>query len=143
MGIFSFFRSRNEDHSAKVAKDRLQVLIAHERTGRNGPDYLPMLKQDILNVIKKYVSVGEDQVSVQLDTQENCDVLELNITLPEDGDAKLPARAASGSASRAATESAQATPPARKPVRNAGSLAAAGEKSSDGAKNSRSQSKVT
>lgn len=139
MGILSFFRSRNEDHSAKVAKDRLQVLIAHERTGRNGPDYLPMLKQDILNVIKKYVSVGEDQVSVQLETQENCDVLELNITLPEDGDAKLPSRSTSGKASRTET----AAQSSKKPVRNAGSLAAAGEKSSSSGKKSRSQSKVT
>ena len=84
MGFFRFFRSNKEDASAKLAKDRLQVLIAHQRTGRGGPDYLPMLKQDILDVIKKYVSVGDDALSVQLDTQDNCDVLELNITLPED-----------------------------------------------------------
>ncbi|MBX2838022.1 MAG: cell division topological specificity factor MinE [Gammaproteobacteria bacterium] len=85
MGFFRFFRSKSfdDDASAKVAKDRLQVLIAHERTGRNGPDYLPKLKQDILEVIKKYVSVEDEQVSVQLDTQDQCDVLELNITLPE------------------------------------------------------------
>jgi len=94
MGIFSFFRSRAEDASAKVAKDRLQVLIAHERTGRNGPDYLPMLKKDILAVIKKYVSVGEEQVSVQLDTQDDCDVLELNITLPEEDEGKAPKKPA-------------------------------------------------
>ena len=67
------------------------MLIAHERTGRNGPDYLPMLKKDILAVIKKYVSVGEEQVSVQLDTQDDCDVLELNITLP-DADESKPAK---------------------------------------------------
>lgn len=84
MGFFRFFRSKSEDASAKVAKDRLQVLIAHERTGRNGPDYLPMLKQDILDVIKKYVAVADDALSVQLETGEDCDVLELNITLPED-----------------------------------------------------------
>lgn len=135
MGIFSFFRSRNEDHSAKVAKDRLQVLISHERTGRNGPDYLPMLRQDILNVIKKYVSVDEEQVSVQLDTQENRDVLELNITLPEDGDVKK-----AGGASSARARSGKT---GRNPVRNAGSLAAAGDKLPDSEKKSRSQSKVT
>jgi cell division topological specificity factor len=84
MGFFKFFKSsRAEDSSASVAKDRLQVLIAHERTGRNGPDYLPMLKQDILDVIKKYVAVDDDALSVQLDSNEDCDVLELNITLPE------------------------------------------------------------
>ena len=91
MGFFKFFRSRSEDTSAQVAKDRLQVLIAHERTGRDGPDYLPMLKQDILNVIKKYVAVGDDALSVQLESQDACDVLELNITLPEQGsDTKKP-----------------------------------------------------
>ena len=131
MGIFNFFRSRTEDQSAKVAKDRLQVLIAHERTGRNGPDYLPMLKQDILNVIKKYVSVGEDQVSVQLDTQENCDVLELNITLPEDSDVKVTSKRVSGAN------------PARKQVRNSGSLPPAGKESGQSGKKSHSQSKVT
>jgi len=100
MGFFRFFRSKSEDTSAQVAKDRLQVLIAHERTGRDGPDYLPMLKQDILNVIKKYVAVGDDALSVQLETQDDCDVLELNITLPEDSDGgKKPA---AGSTKRAA-----------------------------------------
>ena len=84
MGFFRFFRSNKEDASAKLAKDRLQVLIAHERTGRGGPDYLPMLKQDILDVIKKYVAVGDDALSVQLESQDDCDVLELNITLPEE-----------------------------------------------------------
>ncbi len=128
MGIFSFFRSNNQGQSAKVAKDRLQVLIAHERTDREGPDYLPMLKQDILNVIKKYVSVGEEQVTVQLDTQENCDVLELNITLPEDNDLEEPTEDESE---------------AYKPVRNAGSLAPPGRKSGGRGKKSKSQSKVT
>jgi len=98
MGFFKFFRSRGDDLSAKVAKDRLQVLIAHERTNRNAPDYLPMLKRDLLNVIKKYVSVGDDQVSVQLDSQDEFDILELNITLPEDSGA--PASAAGRSAAR-------------------------------------------
>ncbi|MBX2882964.1 MAG: cell division topological specificity factor MinE [Granulosicoccus sp.] len=83
MGFFKFFKSRSEDSSASVAKERLQVLIAHERSGRNGPDYLPMLKQDILDVIKKYVAVDDDALSVQLDSNEDCDILELNITLPD------------------------------------------------------------
>lgn len=88
MGIFSFFRSRNEDTTAKVAKDRLQVLIAHERSDRDGPDFLPMLRKDILDVIKKYVAVGDDSVSVNVEQQDSCDVLELNITLPEEESAK-------------------------------------------------------
>lgn len=87
MGFFKFFKSGKEEQSAKLAKDRLQVLIAHSRTDRTGPDYLPMLRQDILDVIKKYVTVGDDALSVQIDQQDDCDVLELNITLPEDAEA--------------------------------------------------------
>lgn len=87
MGFFKFFQSSKEDKSAKLAKDRLQVLIAHSRTDRTGPDYLPMLRQDILDVIKKYVAVGDEALSVQVDQQDDCDVLELNITLPEDAEA--------------------------------------------------------
>ena len=83
MGFFKFFQ-QNDTTSAKVAKDRLQVLIAHERSGRDGPDYLPMLRQDILNVIKKYVAVDDEALTVQVESQNDCDVLELNITLPEE-----------------------------------------------------------
>lgn len=85
MGIFNFFRAKPKG-SAATAKERLQVLIAHQHVDSDGPDYLPLLKKDILNVIKKYVDIGEEQVVVQLDSQDDCDVLELNITLPEDGD---------------------------------------------------------
>jgi len=86
MGFFKFFRSGKEEQTAKLAKDRLQVLIAHQRSGKDGPDYLPMLRQDILDVIKRYVSVGDDALSVQIEQQDDCDVLELNVTLPEDAE---------------------------------------------------------
>ena len=86
MGFFKFFKSGKEEQTAKLAKDRLQVLIAHQRTDRTGPDYLPMLRQDILDVIKRYVAVGDEALSVQVDQQDDCDVLELNITLPEDAE---------------------------------------------------------
>ena len=92
MGFFKFFQSGKEEAStARTAKDRLQVLIAHQRTDRTGPDYLPLLRQDILDVIKKYVAVGDEALSVQVDQQEDCDVLELNITLPEDAEANAKA----------------------------------------------------
>ena len=83
MGFFKFFGGGRDNTTAQVAKDRLQVLIAHERSGRDGPDYLPMLRRDILDVIKKYIAVDDEALTVQLETQDDCDVLELNITLPE------------------------------------------------------------
>lgn len=82
MGILDYFRSRRNE-SASVAKERLQVIVAHERTRRNSPDYLPQLEQDILEVIRKYVAVDDEGVRVNLDKDGEFEVLELNIVLPE------------------------------------------------------------
>ena len=81
MSFIDFFRSRRPS-TASVAKERLQIIVAHERVQRGGPDYLPALQRDILEVIRKYVQIEEDQVSVNLDKADNCAVLELNVTLP-------------------------------------------------------------
>lgn len=80
MGILSYFRSKKQN-SASVAKERLQVLVAYERSQRNQPDYLPQLQQEILAVIAKYVDVSIDDVKINLD--EDCSILELNVTLPD------------------------------------------------------------
>ncbi len=81
MSIFDYFRSTKKD-SAAVAKERLQIIVAHERGKRNQPDYLPRMQQEILEVIRKYVPVDQEDVQVQLDESDNCSVLELNVTLP-------------------------------------------------------------
>ncbi|MEE9303284.1 MAG: cell division topological specificity factor MinE [Thiotrichaceae bacterium] len=83
MRLFDLFR-QNRKTSANQAKERLQILIAHERVNRDGPDYLPQLRRDIMRVIQKYVHISEDQVKVQVENGEGYDVLELNITLPDD-----------------------------------------------------------
>ena len=83
MGLFDLFR-QNKKKSAHRAKERLQILIAHERVDRNGPSYLPQLRHDIMQVIKKYVSIDEDHVTVQVENGPGYDVLELNVTLPDD-----------------------------------------------------------
>lgn len=68
--------------NAHVAKERLQIIIAHERGVLNGPDYLPALRLELMRVITKYVHVDQDQISVKLDAKNGCDVLELNVVLP-------------------------------------------------------------
>ena len=83
MSFFDYFKS-NKKNTASIAKERLQIIVAHERGKREQPDYLPQLQQEILAVIRKYVNVGDDQVQVQLDKNESCSILELNVTLPED-----------------------------------------------------------
>lgn len=83
MNLFDFFRERKPQNSASLAKERLQIIVAHERQQRGQPDYLPKLQRELLEVIRKYVPIEDDQVQVALENQGNCSILELNITLPE------------------------------------------------------------
>lgn len=83
MKFFDYFRSQNRK-SAAVAKERLQIIVARERSPRGGPDYLPLLKEELLNVIRKYVPIDPDAVKIQLDREGDCEVLELNVTLAAD-----------------------------------------------------------
>ena len=87
MPILDFFRKDKKPAASSIAKERLQIIVAHERSTlrHNGPDYLPDLERDILAVIQKYVEIDTDAVSVQLDQKgDDLSVLELNVTLPED-----------------------------------------------------------
>lgn len=83
--LFSFFRRAREPSSASQAKERLQILLAHERTDRTGPDYLPLLQKEIIEVIKKYVQVASDKVEVKLERGADISTLEVNIELPGPG----------------------------------------------------------
>lgn len=83
MSIFSYLLPKRQN-TASVAKERLQIIVARERSTRGGPDYLPQLQEELLQVVRKYVPVGQDAVNVQMDRESGCEILELNITLPED-----------------------------------------------------------
>lgn len=82
MSIFNYLKKRKS--TAKVAKERLQIIISHERSKQNTPDYLPKLQEEILEVIAKYVSIDRDQVSVNLERSGESAVLELNVTMPDE-----------------------------------------------------------
>ena len=86
MRFLDYFRS-NKKTSANMAKDRLQIIVASERMTRNGPDYLPLMKEEILLVVRKYIKVPDGAVKVQMDKEGDCEVLELNITLPDESSA--------------------------------------------------------
>ncbi|WAR44484.1 cell division topological specificity factor MinE [Methylomonas rapida] len=83
MSLLDYFRS-SKPSSASLAKERLQILVAHERASRNQPSYLPQLQQELLAVIQKYVNVGQDAITVNFEQDGNQETLELNIVLPED-----------------------------------------------------------
>ena len=81
MGLFDYFlASRN---TASVAKQRLQILVAHERADRCRSFHLPLLQRDILEVIQRYVDVDRQDVNVQVDRDGDCEILALSVVLPE------------------------------------------------------------
>ncbi len=87
MSILKFLKKRHS--TASVAKERLQIIISHERSQRNTPDYLPKLQEEILNVIAKYVSINKEQVSVNLQRMGDSAILELNVTMPDNALSEL------------------------------------------------------
>lgn len=74
-----FYRPQN---TAKIAKERLQIIIAHERGTNDKPDYLALLQKDLIDVIAKYVAIDKEDVKVELERKDGCSILELNVTLP-------------------------------------------------------------
>jgi cell division topological specificity factor len=81
MALLDFFKQR-KSNSAAIAKERLQILVAHDRRG-GGPSYLPQLQRDLIQVIRKYVDIENEAVSVSVESDGRWEILELNIVLPE------------------------------------------------------------
>ncbi|MEF2148059.1 cell division topological specificity factor MinE [Luteimonas sp. FXH3W] len=82
MGMFDFLK--RDRSTAETAKNRLQVLIAQSRQSANEPDYLPILRQELLAVIKKYVKgVDDGAVNVAMQKDGSLDVLDIRVDLPE------------------------------------------------------------
>jgi septum site-determining protein MinD len=70
--------------NAQVAKERLRIIVSQERSKRGGgPDYLPLLRKEILEVIRKYVNVSPDAIQVNVEREDGHEVLELSVALPE------------------------------------------------------------
>lgn len=84
MSFLSFLLGEKKK-TASVAKERLQIILAHERSGSGAPraDYLPALQRELVAVISKYVSISPDDIKVHLEKQDDLEVLEVKIELPE------------------------------------------------------------
>lgn len=82
MSLLDYFKT-TKPNSAKLAKERLQILVAHERKARNQPSYLPELQEELLKVIRKYIHINQEDISVNFESDDNQETLELNIVLPE------------------------------------------------------------
>jgi cell division topological specificity factor len=96
MSLLDFLRRSQPRSSAQTAKDRLQIILAHERQDRGQPDYLPLLQKDILDVIRNYVEVANDKVQMRLQRDERMSTLEIEIELPAPRGLKLSSAGATG-----------------------------------------------
>jgi cell division topological specificity factor len=82
MIVFNLFRRRA---TASVARERLQILLAHERsTGGAQPELLAMLREEILAAIAKHVSVDQDSVVIKMDRGATVSTLEIDVELPNE-----------------------------------------------------------
>lgn len=93
------FRIFGRGNSAPVARERLQILLAHERRFACNPDLLAVLHKEVLQAISKHVVINHDRVEVTMHRRDEMSVLEIDIEL--DGDA-MESRALSTTDERAA-----------------------------------------
>jgi cell division topological specificity factor len=89
MSILDLFWRRSKP-TAPAARERLQILLAHERAGTSQPDYLPQLHRDILAAIGKYIDIDQDKISVEFENSGTVSMLEVNVELPSGGLAAKP-----------------------------------------------------
>lgn len=82
MKLLDFLKRESRKKSASVAKERLQIVVAHQRSQRGQPDYMPMLERELLEVIRRYVKVDDEAINISLDMEDNYSALEVNVTLP-------------------------------------------------------------
>jgi cell division topological specificity factor len=81
MSLFSFFKPRT---TAPVARERLQILLAHERSTAGKSNLAAVLQEEILAVIAKHFEIDRDKVQVKLDSGKNVSTLEIDIEMPAD-----------------------------------------------------------
>jgi cell division topological specificity factor len=89
MGLLSLLFPERRN-SAVIARERLKIVLAHERASRDAPDFLPVLQRELLDVIGRYVEIRSDMIRVNLGRSGDTSLLEINVEL--DGATAKPAR---------------------------------------------------
>ncbi|RFC63310.1 cell division topological specificity factor MinE [Fulvimarina endophytica] len=85
MSLFNFFQKRT---TAPAARERLQILLAHERTNGEHSDLVNLLREEIIQVIAKHICVDGEKVAVKMDKGDKFSTLEVDIELPVDAKIK-------------------------------------------------------
>ncbi len=86
MSLLEYIFGRKKS-TASVAKERLQIILAHERDGGllnyRSPTWLPDLQNELVNVVAKYININKDDLKINIEKRDNLELLEINVTLPE------------------------------------------------------------
>jgi cell division topological specificity factor len=88
MSLLEFLFGRKKS-TANVAKERLQIILAHERATVNGEDtnttpaWLPELQHELVEVVAKYIKINKEDLKINIEKRDNMELLEINVTLPE------------------------------------------------------------
>jgi cell division topological specificity factor len=90
MSWFSFGKRK----SASVARERLQILLTHERGAESATDLVPLLREEVLKVVAKHVCIDPDKVQVRIEREKSFSLLEIEIEIPGAEGAKIRAAAA-------------------------------------------------
>jgi cell division topological specificity factor len=80
MGLLRFFFAERRN-TAAIARDRLKIVLAHERASRDAPDFLPMLQKELLDVVGRYVEIRGDMIRVNLGRAGETSLLEINVEI--------------------------------------------------------------
>ena len=88
MSVFNRFKPRS---TAGVARERLQILLSHERVTRGQSDLIAVLREEILVAIAKHVIVERDKIHISMERGENVSSLEINIEIPHSPDMQMAA----------------------------------------------------
>jgi cell division topological specificity factor len=84
----NLWRLFNRSSSAPVARERLQIVLAHERVASGQSDLIAVLQREILAVVEKHVTLDRDKIQIKLERGEAVSMLEIDIEMPLNAAAK-------------------------------------------------------
>lgn len=82
MPLLDFLFPKKAESSASTAKDRLQIIIARNRSSGTEDDFVPKMHEELMQVIAKYIKIDVQDVKINRETRDGVDVLDVNITIP-------------------------------------------------------------
>lgn len=87
MSLLELFFGKKKP-SASIARERLQIILAHERVADEHkkditPTWLPQLQNELVEVVAKYIKINKQDLKINVEKRDNMELLEINVTLPD------------------------------------------------------------